>query len=414
MTVFRFPTFFSAALGGAVLTCASMAAADTGVCIPDPAALMKTPMGPDAPLPDAVAAQLDAAVRAALPFAAAPGIIAGVQTPEGRWTAAYGIADPETGRAMQTGLHTRIGSLTKTFTGTLLMQLADSGALSLDDPISAYVEDIPNGERISLRMLANMTSGLPNYTLTDAFWADFAADSGRVYTPEDLLSYIATEPPLFEPGARFDYSNTNTVLLGMVIEQVTGQPIGDTLRTEIIEPLGLGATVWPGRSADLPEPLARGFTLQGDDVSPDAPLEATFWNPSWGWTAGEMISTLDDLLVYGQALASGQGLLSEAAQAERLASIPANGGYGIGLVCAGGWIGHTGSLPGYNTTLYHDANSATTVVVQANSDIPAGDCGDMDVLPDNSEDAVCATPATRVFIALSSALGNEFVQPSAD
>ncbi|QPM90603.1 serine hydrolase domain-containing protein [Pseudooceanicola algae] len=414
MNLFRFPTFLAAALGGAALTFASIAIADTGACIPDPAALMKIPRGPDAPLPDALAARLDAVVRAVLPLAAAPGIIAGVQTPEGRWSAAYGMADPAVGTAMQTGLHTRIGSLTKTFTATLLMKLADNSALSLDDPISAYVEDIPNGEHISLRMLANMTSGLPNYTLTEAFWTDFASDSGRVYAPEDLLSYIATEPPLFEPGTQFDYSNTNTVLLGMVIEQVSGQPIGDTLRAEIIEPLGLGATVWPGRSARMPEPLAHGFTLQGENVSPDAPLDATFWNPSWGWTAGEMISTLDDLMIYGQALASGQGLLREPAQAARLSSIPEHGGYGIGLVCAGGWIGHTGALPGYNTTLYHDANSATTVVVQANSDIPASDCGDMDVLPDNPEGVVCALPATRVFTALSAALGNEFVQSSAD
>ncbi|WP_236638421.1 serine hydrolase domain-containing protein [Mangrovicoccus ximenensis] len=362
------------------------------------------------PLPET----LDAAVRAALPLAAAPGIIAAVQSPEGRWSAAYGLADPEAGTAMAEGMHTRIGSITKTFTGTALMQLAEEGKLSLDDPISDYVEGVPNGDRITLRRLADMTSGIASYTQTDEFWNDFASDPQRVYAPGDLLAYAVPVSPIFEPGARFDYSNTNTVLLGMVIEKVTGQPVGEVFRSRIFEPLGLGNTLWPGRSAEMPEPLARGFTLQGNDISPEDPADATFWNPSWGWTAGEMISTLGDLLAYGHALATGQGLLGEEAQTERLASFPEGGGYGIGVGCGGGWLGHTGELPGYNTTLYYHVGSATTVVVQANSDIPSGDCGDADVLPENPGGVVCSGPATRVFTALAQALGAAYVQPSAD
>ncbi|WP_253949241.1 serine hydrolase [Mangrovicoccus sp. HB161399] len=403
-----------AVLAAAALASPAAAGAAEDACIPDPAALIAAPPGPDVPLPAELADRLDAALRDALPLAAAPGIIAGVQTAEGRWSAAAGLADPDAGTPMEAGMHTRIGSVTKTFTGTLLMQLAERGDLSLDDTIGSYVEDIPNGDAITLRQLADMTSGLANYTLTDTFWQAFAADPQRVYTPQELLGYAVPASPIFEPGGRFDYSNTNTVLLGLVIEKVTGAPVGDAMRSMIIGPLGLQDTIWPEASPDLPEPYARGFTLQGDDIPPEDPADATFWNPSWGWTAGEMISTLDDLLAYGHALATGQGLLGEAAQAERLASFPEAGGYGIGFGCIGGWLGHTGELPGYNTTLYTHVPSGITVAVQANSDIPSGDCGEMDVLPGNPGGVACASPATRVFAALSEALGHGFARPSAD
>jgi D-alanyl-D-alanine carboxypeptidase len=361
-----------------------------------------------ASLPADVVAKLDEAVRLSFKEAAAPGAIVGVRTPQGTWTAAYGKADPVAGTPMEVGTHTRIGSVTKTFTGTVIMQLAEAGKLSLDDPIEKYVPGVPNGRRITLRMLADMTSGVASYTRSTKFTDVYFAKPETVFTPDRVLAIGISESPLFEPGAQFDYSNTNTVLLGMVIEKVTGEPVGDVFKKMVFEPLGLKNTVWPGESTEIPAPFAQGFTLQGDYAKPDAPSNATHWNPAWGWTSGELISNMPDLLTYGRALGTGQGLLGSASQAERLKSFPGPAGYGIAAGCIDGWVGHTGELPGYNTSVFYDTTSDTTVVVQVNSDIASGDCPESPVLTDDPRDTICSSPATRIFVSLSTALGHTF------
>ena len=360
------------------------------------------------PLPADLVASLDAAVQASFAQASAPGAIVGVQTPEGTWTAAYGLADPDAGMPMEVGMHTRIGSVTKTFVNTLLLQLEEEGVLSLDDTIDEYVDGVPNGDRITLRMLADMTSGVQSYTLTQEFVEILFTRPETVWTPQEVLQIGLDASPLFEPGAEFYYSNSNTILIGMVIEQLTGQPVQDVLQERIFDPLGLDGTSWPGTSTDIPEPYAQGFTLQGM-ATPDNPSNTTHWNVEWAWTAGEMISTIDDLLLWGRSLATGRGILGDEAQAARLTSFPGESGYGLALGCVDEWVGHTGELPGYNTSLFHHVPTDTTVIVQANSDIASGDCPDaLPTLPDNNPDLVCTSPATRIFVALSDALGYPF------
>ena len=276
--------------------------------------------------------------------------------PQGTWIKAYGEADPVAHAPMTADMHTRVGSITKTFTGTLLMQLQEQGMVSLDDTIDRYVTGVPNGDVISLRQLANMTSGVASYTRNQAFVDALSTNPTAVFTPEQLLAYGLSQSPSFAPGAQFDYSNTNTILLGIVIEKVTGQPIGDVFKEQILDPLQLNNTIWPGTSPDMPTPYPQGFTLQSQDATPDHPGNATNWNPSWGWTAGAMIMDMRDLLTYGRALGTGQGLLGPAAQAERLTSFPGSAGYGLAVGCIDGWVGHAGELPGYNTSrlLRHD------------------------------------------------------------
>lgn len=363
------------------------------------------------PLPAELTAKLDAAVRSALPQTAAPGVIVGVVTPSGTWKAAYGVADPSAGTPMAVGMHTRIGSITKTFTGTAIMQLAEAKKLSLDDVIQKYVPGIPNGERITLRQLADMTSGIASYTRSPKFQDVYFAKPETIFTPEQLVAIGVSESPLFEPGASFDYSNTNTILLGMVIEKVSGKPVGQVFKELIFDPLKLQNTSWPGDSVDMPQPYAQGFTLQGDFAKPDAPSNATNWNPAWGWTAGELISNIDDLLVYGRALGTGHGLLGEAAQKERLTSFPGVAGYGIGVACIGGWVGHTGELPGYNTYVFYQADAGMTVAVQTNSDIASGGCQAKPTLTDDPGDTECSSPAKRVFVAISKALDHPYEGP---
>ncbi|MGH9096595.1 MAG: serine hydrolase domain-containing protein [Acidimicrobiales bacterium] len=356
-------------------------------------------------------ARLNAAAQSSFEAAATPGAIVGVRTPQGTWTNTYGFADPATKAPMTSDMNMRIGSVTKTFTGTLILQLAQAGKLSLDDTIDKYYPGIPNGNVISLRMLANMTSGVASY-YTDSFLTTYFGNPETVFTPDQLIAYGVSASPIFAPGGKFNYSNTNTILLGKVIEKVTGQPYADVLQQQILGPLGLTNTTFPTVSPVIADPHAQGYTLQGS-TKLTQPVDATNWSPSFGWTAGAMVSNLQDLLVYDRALATGQGLLSSAAQTERLDSFPKPAGYGLGIGCIDGWIGHTGELPGFNTSLYYDTTSDTSVVVLVNSDIPSGACSESPTLTDNPTDLPCSSPATRIFVGLSKALGHQFTPPPA-
>lgn len=307
---------------------------------------------------------------------------------------------------MTTDMHMRIGSVTKTFTGTLILLLAQEGKLALDDTIDKYYPGIPNGNKITLRMLANMTSGVSSY-FTSKFLDQYFGHPETIFTPDQLVAYGVAASPIFEPGAKFNYSNTNTILLGKVIEKVTGQPFQDVLQQGILGPLGMTNTTFPTVSPAIPDPHPQGYTLQGLTKTTQ-PINATNWSPTFGWSAGAMISTVQDLLVYDRTLGTGQGILSASTQAERLDSFPVPAGYGIALGCVDGWVGHTGELPGFNTALYYDTTSDTSVVVLVNSDIPSGNCSESSTLIDNPTDLPCSSPATRVFVGLSKALGHQF------
>jgi D-alanyl-D-alanine carboxypeptidase len=359
---------------------------------------------------------LDAALEQSFSETGAPGVIAAVQTPEDMWVGTLGVADLSSEEPMSADMHQRIGSVTKTFTVSLLLHAAADGLLSLDDTIDQYVEGIPNGDEITLRQMASMTSGIASYTFNEQWQDAFFSDPQRIWRPEELVQFGIEDSPAFDPGTEFQYSNTNTVLLGLVLEQVSGEPVGDLYREWIIEPLGLQQTSFPNADPAFPDPHPQGYTLQGQDDG--EPLNATDWNPSWGWTAGGMISTVDDLLVYGRALGTGEGLLPPEQQAERLNSFPgdevppnsAERAYGLGLGREYGWLGHTGELPGFNTAVYYHPELDATVVVEVNSDIPSGDCP-----PDNptmtdapQENIPCADPAVRIFGALAEALGQPF------
>lgn len=351
---------------------------------------------------------LDAAARQGLADAAANGAVVAVRSPAGTWKQAYGMANPDTKTPMSTEIYQRVGSITKTFTGTVVQQLAQDGRLALDDPITKYVPEVPNGGDITLRMLLNMTSGLASYTLDENFMDELFKDPSKTWTPDQLLATGLALPPLFAPGEKFNYSNTNFILLGKVVEKVTTKPFEQVLETMVVSQLGLASTSMPSGTDPYPSPHAQGFTLQGTADGVTTPVNTTGWNPTWAWTAGQMVSTADDLLDYGRALGTGQGLLGRDAQIARLSSFPEGGGYGLAVGCLDGWVGHTGELPGYNTSVFYDTRSDTTVVVLANSDIPSGACTESKTLPGTPQALACMDPATRIFVAVSVALGHEF------
>ncbi len=157
-----------------------------------------------------------------------PGALVGVWKGDGTTLVkAYGLARTDPEEAMRAGMGFRAGSVTKTFTGNLALQLVDQGRLSLDDPVSRYVEGVPDGDRITVRMLLNHSSGLFNYGADKALNETITADPHKVWTPAELVAVAVSNPPYFPPGEGCTYSNTNYVLLGMIIEKVTGRAFED-------------------------------------------------------------------------------------------------------------------------------------------------------------------------------------------
>jgi D-alanyl-D-alanine carboxypeptidase len=342
---------------------------------------------------------LDAAFEKSFQRSGVPGAIAAIRTPDGTWEGTLGVANRSTGMPMRADMHHRIGSVTKTFTAT----------------IDRYVKGVPNGDEITLRQMANMSSGIASYTLDEKWQNKALANPKRAWTPEKLARIGIKDSPAFEPpGTGWQYSNTNYVLLGLVLQQVTGKPIGKLYRKEIIKPLHLKETSFPNADPSLPKPYDHGYTLQGQSNGKLA--DATHWTPTWSWTAGGMISTADDMLVYGRALGTGKGLLPPEQQAERLTSflygLPPNSpekAYSIGLVNQRGWLGHTGETPGYNTTLYYNPQLRATAIVEVNNDVSVGECQTgAAAAADGTQDIPCTEPAEFIFGALSEELGRPF------
>ena len=347
----------SAIIAGAVISCSTDKSADNPTSTSDKV------------MDSAITGQLDSIIDAAVNSTGIPGAMVGIWGPNGNYVKVAGVADTATKAPMETDFYHRIGSVTKTFTVTALLQLVDEGKIGLDDPISQYVDGVMEGDAISLRHLAGMRSGLVDYTTSEQFVMEYLSDPRRAFTPEELVGYVKDLPLQLRPGTTVDYSNTNTILLGMVIEKVSGSRLSDVIDTKIATPLGMEHTSFPMTNA-FPTPHAQGYTNQTLDESVTA---ATDWNPSWGGAAGAMISSLDDMRIWVPAPAKGD-LLTDDTQKQRLQTVSLSegddsSGYGLGLFNSGGWIGHNGSLPGYKTVSVYLPEKDTTLVVFINTDI---------------------------------------------
>ncbi len=264
---------------------------------------------------------------------AIPGALVGVWYPgRGTWVQAMGIGDLATAAPIAIDDHVRIASITKTFTATVVLQLVEGGHLSLDDPLEPFVAGIVNGDRITIRQMLNMTSGIFDYSTDPVFDPAYAADPAMPFSREEALAIMRQHPADFSPGTQTHYSNSNTYLLGLIIEQVTGQTAGEAITERIIDPLGLTGTSFP-TTPEMPAPYAHGY----EAPAPGDPLrDVTRSNPDIPWTAGAMISTLADVHTWASALANGT-LLGADLQQERLAGNPMPGSRpGIDLATGSG------------------------------------------------------------------------------
>ncbi|MFD1530454.1 serine hydrolase domain-containing protein [Pseudonocardia aurantiaca] len=248
----------------------------------------------------------------------------------------------------------RIGSVTKTFVATVVLQLVDEGRLALDDPIDRHLPGVvPNGRAITVRQILNHTSGIYDYA-HERDWSTnrWRGDARfRTYRPQELLDVAFAQPPYFPPGQGWHYSNTNYIVAALLIERLTGRPYGVEITERILRPLRLNQTSVPGTDPSVPEPHAHGYT----EVEGEGWADATEMNPSLDWAAGEMISTTTDLNRFLHALLGGE-LLGPATLGAMRETVETGAGfrYGLGLQefdlpCGTTIVGHSGQLLGYLT-----------------------------------------------------------------
>ncbi|MEU5434915.1 serine hydrolase domain-containing protein [Streptomyces sp. NPDC020719] len=304
-----------------------------------------------APRPEAVQQGLNALVHTD----GLPAALASVQERPGHTrTYTAGVGDLATGAKVPRDGQVRIGSNTKAFTAVVVLQLVGEGKIGLDTPVDTYLPGLVSGEgidgrHIKVRQLLQQTSGLPDYT-------PYLSDDVRYYEPRDLLDLALQHKAHFAPGKKWEYSNTNYVLAGLIVEKVTGRPVAQEIDRRIVQRLGLRHTYFPAPGdATIREPHPKGY----DRDAAGAPLDVTEFDPSWAWSAGQMVSTNSDLNRFFTALMTG-GLLPPAQLAEMRTTVPAGepfasgARYGLGLVstplsCGGVYWGHGGSMTGYET-----------------------------------------------------------------
>ncbi|MEL7208833.1 MAG: serine hydrolase domain-containing protein [Actinomycetota bacterium] len=316
-------------------------------------------------LPPAEQADLEAALVDVMERLDVPGASVAVRTPDGTWQATAGVADLETAAPITEDLTWPLRSITKSVAVTVLLQLVDEGLVDLDATVDTYVEGVPDGDVITLRQLAAMTSGIGDYSQSEAFAEAYGEDPGRVFTLDELNEIGYREGTQFEPGSDAVYSNTSTNVIGRVIEEVTGTTVDAAITERIIEPLELSGTAYPTTVDDWPD-HASGYQPDDDgEIAPGPPNNFTVFGP-----AGAMIATIGDLLTWAEALGSGSAL-SAAVHEERFDGRPLSEGpeydaYGLGLGELSGWWGHTGEGLGYTALVMYDPATGSAIAVGMN------------------------------------------------
>ncbi|WP_432576718.1 serine hydrolase domain-containing protein [Kineococcus esterisolvens] len=264
----------------------------------------------------------------------------------------------------------RVGSITKTFVATVVLQLVAEGRVELDAPVARYLPGLlPDGDRITVRMLLQHTSGLANYTgLLPTGPEEFSTPEAfeeeryRHHEARDLVALAAAQPLDFEPGTSWSYSNTGYLVAGLLVEEVTGQSWREAVEERVVEPLHLRGTSAPGDRVTLPPPHAHGYARIGGEV-----VNVTRMNATIAGAAGEVVSTTADLDRFLDALLDGR-LLSAAQLAEMKRTTPVSPQYGLGLVAAPlecgvtAW-GHDGGIAGYTSIALSTEDTRERVVL---------------------------------------------------
>ncbi|WP_326690366.1 beta-lactamase family protein [Streptomyces sp. NBC_01795] len=319
----------------------------------------------------------------------APGALARVEDHGGVWAGTEGVADRRTGRSRLPQERFRIGSLTKPFVATVLLQLEAEGTLRLDDPVERWLPGLcksgygaaTGGPRhsVTLRQLLGHTSGIPDYTADPALRGDyfdvgFLTHRRQSHAPADLVAGSLKRSPLFRPGTRWSYSNTNYVLAGMVIERATGLSYAEEIERRVLRPLKLDDTSLPGTSTRLPGPHSRAYSTLFQPGLHPALHDVTALDPSLAGAAGEMLSSGRDLVRFARALLTGRLLPPRQLKEMKTTRVAApRERYGLGLTertlsCGITVWGHEGAIHGSRTTVFTTSDGGHTAAFNLNGD----------------------------------------------
>ncbi|QGV80614.1 serine hydrolase domain-containing protein [Streptomyces ficellus] len=315
-----------------------------------------------------------------------PGALAQAQDRHGTWNGSAGVADRTTGAPRHPRDRYRVGSITKPFVATVVLQLEAEGRLDLDDTVERRLPGVVrgnghDGRKITLRQLLNHTSGVYDVT-SDPGFQDKVLGSGFLehrydtWAPRHLVDIAMRHAPDFAPGTGWSYSNTNYVLAGLVIEKVTGRPYGKEVERRVLKPLGLRATSVPGIDPRMPAPSGRAYSTLGRE--PGAPVhDVTELNPSVAWAAGEMVSDSADLQRFVRALLTGR-LLPPRQMKELTATVPVGADapgvrYGLGVMvrklsCGEEAWGHGGGIHGSGSDVVATRDGKHSLALNVNGD----------------------------------------------
>ncbi len=334
-------------------------------------------------------AEVQRLLEAAVTEQGYPGVIAEIRNDSRQWFGSAGVADTTTGRPRTPGEQFRVGSITKTFTATLILQLAAEYKLSLDDTVHNWLPGLVqgnghDGSKITIRQLLNHTSGIFAYTLDEGmlerYWSPKLLEHRfDEPTPEDLVKIAVSHPADFQPGQGWGYSNTNFVLAAMIVEKAAGMSYADAVAYRIARPLNLTGTYAPGNETGFRGPHTSSYSrLMLPDA--DAPVhDVTELSPSYAFGVGEIISTAADLGTFLAALLSGR-LLPPVQQSEMFSMTPVPDGkwldgysYGLGissvtLPCGTTVYGHGGMITGTWSYLYGTRDGKCVVTQNVNGD----------------------------------------------
>jgi D-alanyl-D-alanine carboxypeptidase len=270
---------------------------------------------------------------------------------------------------MAVGDRFRIGSVTKSFVATVLLQLVNEGRLRLNDSVDRWLPGlIPGGGAFTIRQLLQHTSGIYDYTHDSALRTAVLSDPLRVWTPRELVRIATSHRPLFRPGARWAYSNTNYIIAGLVIEAVTHRSVANEVRDRIFLPLRMRATSFPD-GPEIVGPHADGYLFYGSPLVRDT----GHVSPSAAWAAGAITSTVDDVATFYRNLFAGRLLPSPLLTEMETTINTGNGdGYGLGLLelrtPCGRMLGHDGDFPGYATEAFSTPDGRRQLILLLNSD----------------------------------------------
>ena len=311
-----------------------------------------------------------------------PGVTAGITLPDGQsFAVAAGVSNRTTGAAMKTTDRLMQGSVGKTYVSAVALQLVTEGKLSLDEKIEKHLgaeswfPRLPNGKDITVRMLMNHTSGLVRYEFKEQFTRDLTAAPGKVWKPEELVAYILDAPAPFPAGRDWQYSDTNYIVLGMILEKVAGENYHRLVRQRVLIPFGLTDTIpVEGR---VVAGLVQGYAGPANPFGKtDEMIRSGRFaiNPQFEWTGGGMASTSEDLAKWAKLLYEGKAF-DPSLMPEFLDGVPARLGpntrYGLGVIIRetnlGTSYGHSGFFPGYLSEMMYFPRYGIAVAVQVNT-----------------------------------------------